>query len=460
MQRPIRKEAMSETATHTDPAPHAAAHGSAPAVEAPTHLRRAWEAAESHCIKCGFCLPACPTYAETGREASSPRGRLDLMYSAARGELPLAEIDHQLSECLGCLACETACPSGIRYRDMLEAGRIDAAHALRGRGRTAWLRRRLLNGLLLSPRRLRLVVRATRAYQRSGLQRLVQGARLLRPLPALDRLERSAPPVARLVPWRRQVGALLARAAGEADTGGAVALQTGCVMDVLFGEVHAATVKVLRANGVAVHAPAAQTCCGALHLHAGEEAAAQALARRNIAAFEAHGEAPVIVNSAGCGAVLKDYPKLLADDPAWHDRAAAFSARVVDVCAYLAGRDLRAPEGAVQRRVAYDDPCHLLHAQGVRDAPREVLGRVPGLELVPLPEADRCCGSAGSYSLTQPEMSGRVLARKMRHVAACGAEVVASGNPGCLLQLRRGVRDAGLGVRVQHPVELLAEAYG
>jgi glycolate oxidase iron-sulfur subunit len=319
------------------------------------------------------------------------------------------------------------------------------------------LRHLLLRGLLPTPWLLRGVVTLLAAYQRSGLQWLVRATGLLRPMPPLARLEARMPPIGFPVAWR---GALREpRAALSPGAPAQAALLTGCVMDAAFGAVHAATVRVLARNGIRTVLPEGQGCCGALQLHAGDEAAARALARRNIAAFEALPAAPIVTNSAGCGALLKNYGRLLAGEPEWQARAGRFSGRVLDVTELLAGLTL-APPGPLPLKVAYDDPCHLLHAQQVREPPRHVLGRIPGLTLVNLREADMCCGSAGSYSLAHPEMSQRLLNRKLDHIAASGAQVVATGNPGCLLQLRQGVQARGMALRVAHPVELLAEAYG
>jgi len=457
--------ALPATASHAsalpDPALPVPAHGADPsgpdARAAAPHLAAAFSQAESLCIKCGFCLPACPTYRETGIEAASPRGRLDLMYAAARGRVALAAIEPQLALCLGCQACETACPSGIRFHDMLEAGRNDVA-ALRRGGRGALGRRvgrLLLDRLLLSPRLLRATVWGLWAYQRSGVQTLLRAARVLDGLaPPLGRLERRMPPLRRPLRWRRGLSKPAVQERGRA------ALLTGCIMDAAFGEVHAATAYVLRANGIVLAEAPGQACCGALHLHAGDAERARQLARRNIAAFEAAGDAPVVVNSAGCGAATKEYGRLLAADPAWATRARRFAARVRDVTEYLAGLPLAPPHIAVPCAVAYDDPCHLVHAQRIGDEPRELLGRIPGLRLVPLREAEMCCGSAGSYSAQQPEMSRRLLKRKLAHIGTSGADVVATGNPGCLLQLRLGVREQRLPLRVVHPIELLAESYG
>ncbi|MCZ6627177.1 MAG: (Fe-S)-binding protein [SAR324 cluster bacterium] len=418
-----------------------------------SELNAAWRGAESHCIKCGFCLPVCPTYRETGSEASSPRGRLELMYAAAQGQLPAREIAEPLGQCLGCLACETACPAGIRFRDLLEAGQADTA-------RGGALKHLLLNRLLLSPGLRSLLAWGLYAYRMSGLQFVLRGLGLLDLLlPSLGRMERAIPPFGPPLGWRRGVRGLIAEISTPAREGAEAVLFTGCVMDTLFGEVHAATVKVLARNGYKALLPPGQTCCGALHAHEGQREAARELARRNIAAWEATGEAPIVVNSAGCGATLKAYGRLLAGDEQWRERAERVAARVRDVCEFLAALPLVQPTRPMPMRVAYDDPCHLLHAQQISSQPRELLARIPELELVPLPEADWCCGSAGSYSLHYPAMSARVLARKMANIAATEAHVVATGNPGCLLQLRLGAKRQGLQIHVVHPIQLLARSY-
>ncbi|HEX9842412.1 MAG TPA: (Fe-S)-binding protein, partial [bacterium] len=267
------------------------------------------------------------------------------------------------------------------------------------------------------------------------------------------------PPIPAPRPWRESVDTAAASLGNASAAAERAVLFTGCVMDAAFGAVHAATAHVLAANGVACALPPGQRCCGALHAHAGETASARRLARANIAACEALGDAPVVLNSAGCGAFMKRYGALLADDPDWAPRAAALAARVRDVSEFLAARQLVPPTRPVPLRVAYDDPCHLVHAQGISREPRELLRAIPGLELVELPESTWCCGSAGSYSLQHPELAGAVLARKMEHIAAAHVDVVATGNPGCLLQLALGVRRRCLDVQVRHPIELLARAY-
>ena len=417
------------------------------------HLRRAWDAAESHCNRCGFCLPVCPTYRLTGAESASPRGRLDLMYAAADGKLELSDIAPALGLCLGCLACQSACPSGVPFGELLEAGRIDVA----GEKGPAGFTRFLLGTLLDSPAFLKLAARTLYFYQRSGLQKLLRLTQLLRLAPTLARMERGLPPLPRPASWRGQIGPLPA----ASRSGGAkpALFFSGCVMDAVFGEVHRCTLVAMRHNGYTPVVPNGQGCCGALALHSGAEALAKEKARRNIAAFEAAGDPPVVVNSAGCGAAMKAYGGLLSGDSAWRGRAERFSARVVDVSELLTRETIRPPEHAVPMRVAYDDPCHLAHAQNIRDQPRMLLQAVPQLELVELPEADWCCGSAGSYSLTHPKMAARVLERKMDHIAAAGVQAVATGNPGCLFQLALGAEQRGLAIRIVHPVQLLALAY-
>jgi glycolate oxidase iron-sulfur subunit len=292
-----------------------------------------------------------------------------------------------------------------------------------------------------------------RLYQRSGLRGLARAAGILKLLPerlrTMEALLPEVPPPARYRLAPEASRAARARAA----------FFDGCVMPVLFGPVHAATVRVLERNGVRVSFPRSQTCCGALHLHDGERELARSLARRNIDAFEAGGSDAIVVNAAGCGAMLKEYGHLLADDTAYAGRARAFSRRVQDICEFLDEIGLERRMGRLEAKVAYDDPCHLLHGQGIKLAPRNLLKAIPGLELVELRDADRCCGSAGIYNITQPEMSARVLDEKMSNIARSGAAIVATGNPGCLMQITQGIRARGLAMRTAHPIELLDSAY-
>ncbi len=409
------------------------------------------------CVHCGFCLPTCPTYAELGQEPDSPRGRIYLIKALADGRLELADsaVEH-LSLCLDCRACETACPSGVPYGHLIEAARAEIVRRGPGSAGGRLVRRIALDGLLPRPRLLRALAAGLRAYQRSGLQRLVRGSGVLRLGPAsLATAEALLPPL----PPAAGRGSLPVLVPPRGPRRARVGFLHGCVQDAIFRAHNEATLRCLAGNGAEVVIPRAQRCCGALHAHAGEPEAARALARANIAAFEAAGVEAVVVNAAGCGAHLKGYGHLLRRDPAWAARAAAFAARVVDVTEFLARAPLAGPLGTVPLRATYHDPCHLAHGQGVRAEPRALLAAVPGLELVELRESEMCCGSAGIYNLTQPAMARRLLDRKIAHVRATGARAVITANPGCLLQLAAGARVHGLELEVLHVVEVLDRAY-
>ena len=396
------------------------------------------------CVHCGLCLESCPTYRETGKEISSPRGRIYLLRGVAEGRIPLAEtVADEAYLCLACRACETACPSGVRFGAMVELARAEVAEAGLRRGLAPRLERLVLRGLVPHPRRLRAAVGLLRLAQRLRLDRLA--------LPWLPARLRAAhallPPVPPACP------PLPERVPAEGERRGTVAFFTGCVMAELFADVNAASVRVLARNGFDVLVPRTQTCCGALHAHTGDEPAAHALARRNVRAFAQAGAERIVVNSAGCGAALRDAGRWLPGE------GEALAAKVCDVSELLDAVGLRAPAGRLAARVCYDDPCHLLHGQRVGDAPRRLLAAIPGLELVAHHDAAACCGAAGIYNVTHPEMSRAVLRRKLDSLAKADPDVIATGNPGCLMQLRAGAREAGLRARVAHPVELLDEAY-
>jgi glycolate oxidase iron-sulfur subunit len=395
------------------------------------------------CVHCGLCLSACPTYVELGTEMDSPRGRIYLMKGLEEGTLQLtADVARHLDLCLGCRACETACPSGVRYGDLIESARsfVEEHH------RRAWLdrwRRRLITGLFAYPPRLRLLLLPLRFLELIGvLTALRRASGIMAMLPKLG--------------WWEAVPEVVPARGGERQR---VGLLAGCVAQVLFAETNRATVRVLAHNGCSVTTPVRQVCCGALYLHAGERERALQCARRNIETFPADLGA-IITNAAGCGAMLKQYGELLADDPAYAARAQAFSARVRDVTEFLAAIPLVPPRGEVRARVTYHDACHLAHGQGVRDAPRQLLQQIPGVELVELADSDTCCGSAGSYNLTEPEMARRLAERKAANIRATGATCVAAANPGCAMQIQAALRRARLNTVVIHPVELLDRAYG
>jgi len=393
------------------------------------------------CVHCGLCLPHCPTYQETGRESSSPRGRIYLMRGVAEQRIPLDElVVEEMSFCLACRACESACPAGVRYGHLVEGMRAEIdARGARGRVRR-FAERFALRRVVASPRVLHAFAGALRAYQRSGLQRAVQATRLLSLVPPLARMERMLP---KLPDAHRAPLVIPARGARR----GRVAFFSGCVMPEVFGPANAATIDVLARNGFEVEVPAGQGCCGALHRHAGDPEAADRLHAANRAAFRLDGIDALILNSAGCGAAMRD-----AGD--------ALARKVRDVTEFLAEAGLRETPSPLRLRVAYDDPCHLLHGQRVAAAPRALLRAIPELELFDLPGCRDCCGAAGIYSLTQPAMSARLLERKVQAIRETQAQVVATGNPGCLLQIGAGVRAARLPVEVLHPIELLARAYG
>ncbi len=401
------------------------------------------------CVHCGFCLPVCPTYVLWNEEMDSPRGRIYLMKMVADGTANINEtwVNH-FDACLGCMACVTACPSGVEYGKLIEATR---AQIERRYTRPAAEKRfrRLLFSIFPRPDRLRALLLPLRLYQKAGLQSLVRRAGIPKLFPARFRAMEALLPQ---VPAQETLPELIP-AQGERRR--RVGLLLGCVQRVLFPQVNAATARVLAAEGCEVVAPKAQPCCGALLVHAGEEEQAVQLARQTIDAFEKAQVDAVIINAAGCGSNVKEYGHLLRDDPEYAERAKAFAAKCRDVSEFLAELEPRATRHALPLRVAYHDACHLQHAQGVRLQPRTVLGRIPQLELLEIPEAAICCGSAGIYNLVQPEAATELGDRKASHIAALEADIVVSANPGCLLQLQSALARAGRKLPVRHSIELL-----
>ena len=409
------------------------------------------------CVHCGFCLPTCPTYQLWGEEMDSPRGRIYLMDLASKGEIELAGALHDhIDACLGCMACVTACPSGVQYDRLLESVRPQLERNV-PRTRADRLFRGALFAVFPYRGRLRAAALPGALYQR--LRRVPAVARVVGRLPGrLAAMESLLPPV-RL---REAFARLPARIPAVGTRRRRVALLTGCVQDVFFHSVNEATARVLAAEGCEVLVPRDQRCCGALELHAGREPSALGRARRTIERFEALGLAgldAVVTNVAGCGSSMKEYGHLLADDPVWATRAAAFSAKVHDVHEVLAELPPAAPRHPVRARVVYHDACHLGHAQGVRAQPRTVLRSIPGVELVEVPEAELCCGSAGIYNLVAPEAAAELGARKAANVRSASPDLVVTANPGCLLQIRKhlggGSTGSGTDLPLMHPVQLL-----
>jgi glycolate oxidase iron-sulfur subunit len=403
------------------------------------------------CIQCGFCLAHCPTYRILSVETESPRGRIHLVEAAAQGRIPIdRRFEEHMYVCLGCRACETVCPSGVRFGTIIEAARAEI-----GPGGSPLARRLTLlalRHLMPYPARLRRGAALLRFYQRSGLRGL---ARALHLVPRrLAEMETLLPPVPDRFfdPAQEVFPAIGPRRAR-------VGLLSGCVMSVMFADLNEATVRVLQRNGCEVVVPRAQTCCAALNLHSGEREQARAMARQNIETFLAAGVDAVIINAAGCGSASKEYDVLFRDDPAYVERATRYSRLCRDISEFLVELGLVGTLGEVRARVTYQDPCHLVHGQHIRHQPRELLRRIPGLELVEMEGSDRCCGSAGIYNLTQPAFSRQILEEKIAALSQTGADVVVAPNPGCMLQIASGARAHGLSIHVHHLIDLLDRSY-
>jgi glycolate oxidase iron-sulfur subunit len=404
------------------------------------------------CVHCGFCLPACPTYQSWQQEMDTPRGRIYLMKAQSEGRLSMSStVVQHFDRCLGCLACVSACPSGVKYDLLIEQTRaeVEKSHE---RSLADRLFRALLFAFFPYPGRLRVLAALQLVYQATGLRWLLHRSGLLRLLPArLRQLEALAPPLS----WARLRAELPLFSPAREPRRRRVALLPGCVQRVYFPEVNQATLRVLSAEGCDVIVPRGLGCCGALSLHSGRESEAQELARRAIACLEKEEIDAIVVNAAGCGSAMKHWSRLLANDAEWRPRAERLEAKVRDVNEFLAGLEPRAPRQPLALRVAYHDACHLSHGQKIRNEPRALLRAIPGLELLDIPDADQCCGSAGVYNLLEPESAQLIGKRKADSIRSVTPEILVSANPGCTLQIQSQLGAAGVSIRTAHPIEVL-----
>lgn len=413
------------------------------------------------CVRCGLCLAVCPTYSVDRLEVQSPRGRVALIRAVEEGRLHLTSpgLRDHLYHCLDCRACQTICPSGVRAGELVLATRAQVEAAYRPSLAERVIRAFALRLVLTSAERLAFFAWFLRLYQALGLQSFVRRTGLLHRLPGGLKLLGTMEELLPRLPTRPLHAELPEVVPAHGQRRFRVGFFLGCMMSVLLADTSRATVRVLAANDCEVVTPPHQWCCGAPHAEEGDVESLRRFARHNVDLFSGCEVDYVVTDCAACGAETKSYGQLLAGEPAYAAKAAAFSAKVRDISEFLAEVRLRRPEGRLAARVTYHEPCHLCHAQGIRRQPREVLKAIPGLEFVELNESDWCCGSAGVYNITHAERAGQLLRRKLGNVEATQADILATGNPGCLLQLKTGARRAGLKTRVAHPVELLDEAY-
>ncbi|AUO09818.1 MULTISPECIES: (Fe-S)-binding protein [Priestia] len=408
------------------------------------------------CVHCGMCLESCPTYEITGQEQHSPRGRVHLIKSVAEGKISVNEqFTDPVFACLDCRACTTACPANVDVGGLIEEARGQIRQAMPLTGWKGMISKFFLKELFPHSHRLEAAGSLLKLYQKSGMQKMMRTTGMLNMMPThLAEMEHVMPKITRSVRKKyKKKRVLKAKAERKAE----VAFLTGCIMDVMFSDINEATLNVLRRNGNDVVIPPSQTCCGALHVHAGDRDMGRQLAKKNIEAFQ-HADT-VIVNAAGCGCMLKEYPELFREEEQeWLEKAEVFAEKVQDISKYLHDTGYRPPQTTLHKRITYHDACHLAHGQGVREEPRDILLSIPGVEMVHMANADRCCGSAGIYNLTNPDMAGAVLQSKMEHVPH-DVEMISMGNPGCMLQMAVGVKKYGRSQQIVHTVQLLEWAY-
>lgn len=408
------------------------------------------------CVHCGFCLPVCPTYVETGLETESPRGRIALMKAVRENRIDITNrVVSHWELCLQCRACEVACPSGVPFGRLMEYTRAQVIRKHKESKRTRLVRSLFLRGLLPYPKRLKALAWILRAYQKSGIQTLVKRSLILNLLPGnMNKIESLQPQFSDqfFVPSTKIFSAY-------GRTTQQVILLSGCVMPLTHAPTMNSAVNVLRHNGCDVLVPKGQTCCGALNLHSGDTNYARSMARRNIDIFLRFDPDAIITASAGCGSTMKEYDELFRDDPDYKEKAEKFSTLTKDITEFLVDLPFSLPKGEIRKRVTYQDSCHMSHAQRITEAPRKLLKAITGLTLIEMENSTHCCGAAGLYSLTQSEMSRQILETKMDCIAATGADTVATANPGCMIQLKTGLGAANIEGTVCHVIDLLDEAY-
>lgn len=425
-----------------------------------SHLKDLDYSVVQQCMHCGMCLPTCPTYDETKLERNSPRGRISLMRSIADGELEATKsFADEMYYCLGCLACVTACPAGVDYANLFEHARAEAEESgVLVNPRRSFIRALTLRWMFMDLRNLKILGLAMRLYQQLGLQWLVRNSGVMKLMPKrLRELESMTPDIQPKL--SHELIDPVTPATGRKKY--RVAVLTGCAQDLIFSNVNLDTVEVLARNGCEVVTPPEQSCCGSLHAHNGEWDMAKELARKQLDQFNPFEFDAIITNAAGCGSHLKHYHKFVEDDPVYAERGHEWDRKVKDIHEWLAEIGIDPPKAEEQpaQCATYHEACHLCHGQQITKQPRQVLGAIPGLSVKELPESTWCCGSAGIYNIVQPEQAGKLLDRKLEHIKGTGASVVATGNPGCMLQILNGAKAQGLPLRIAHPVTLLAEAY-
>jgi len=411
----------------------------------------------TNCMHCGLCLPTCPTFSLTGLEKSSPRGRIRMMKAVSDGALEITDgFAEEMNFCLDCQACETACPAGVKYGSLVEAARSQIFTQGRVSGLEKTLKKFFFGYIFASKKRLRFLAKVLRFYQRSGIEKLLSMTGLFSLLiPKIGKLQQLSPRIDKQ--FFDETFPEIIRPAGEVKH--RVAFLSGCIMNLAFTEVNRDTVEVLLRNGCEIIIPRTQECCGSLQAHNGDIESARKLARRNIDIFSKFDFDAIVMNSAGCGAFMKEYEHCLAKDEQYAEQARAFSAKVKDLTEFLLSIDFEKPSHPLNVRVAYHDACHLAHAQHITSEPRAILNSIPGIDLVELPESAWCCGSAGIYNVVRHDDSMKLLERKMRNVEATGAEIIVANNPGCLSQMNYGLKTHNISGEVIHIATILNRAY-